>query len=1157
MIRTASQTPVKHSVEGSGGACERIGRLRQIREDLGLERRGREHFALFAVVALAVFLAGSLSAKAQTVSDPQTDIQAFGPFNQANPAGNTNGPSTFTATANSSTVASPIVVLDSANAQSLADAVAAVRGILGVPNSPVLVNQSTNNAVSNAVLSVTNSNELDFFATATAFSGLVDITNTTITGGTIAISRATADAALDAAVTQSHVNAPLTTGAGPFTQTVTETNTNDQSFFATAVAVGDTTVGDDVRVSSTGPVNTAVDGVSAQSLAVATAHIDSAVTQSNSNLLTSVGATGVNNDVIQTQTVSQTNGNDEDMFATSVAVAGDVGVSRDGNTTAGANGINAVSSAIAPSTTIRSRVTQSNTNSLNGTASGGSANPLSPTASDVTQTQTVTQNNDNDQLLAATSVAVGGDVTVSSTGDTDAGLNGINATSSALVLNNTVDSAVTQSNTNSATGQTTGANLFGGNVTQTQTVTQSNDNDQLLASTSVAVAGDVTVTNEGDTDAGDNPGDNGINAVSQALASASIANAVTQSNTNTASANTSGGSLNSGNITQTQTAPQNNDNDQLLAATSVAVGGDVTVSNLGDTDAGGNGINAGSGAIASAAIGSVTAPATITQTNTNSATGPGAPGAATTTGPLAPISQSQSKTQSNDNDQLLAATSVAIAGDVTVSNDGPTQAVGNGINAESAASAGASINSAVAQTNSNSASGTTSGAVSLLTQTQSPSQTNDNAQLLAATSVADGGDITVYSGGGDTYAGGNGINATSGAIASATINNVVAQTNSNSANGTTSGAGSLLTQTQITPPQTNVNTQVLAATSISEGGDVTVDSEGYAYAGLEGINAASEAISSASIGTALTQTNANSATGTTNGAAALLTQSQIPVQTNVNTQIFAATSVVESGDVTVDSDADTDAGGNGINAASNAVGSATISSAVTQSNSNSATGTTIGAAAVLTQIQIPVQTNVNTQVFAATSVVESGDVAVYHEGDTDAGGNGINAASNAVGSATINSALTQGNSNSATGTTSGAGALLTQTQIFPPQTNVNTQIFAATSVVESGDVTVYSGSDTDAGGDGINAASNAVGSSTINSAVTQTNSNSATGTKTGTGALAQTQTPLQTNVNTQIFAATSAVESGDVTVDSEGETYAGGDGITAASNAVGSATLNS
>ena len=104
---------------------------------------------------------------------------------------------------------------------------------------------------------------------------------------------------------------------------------------------------------------------------------------------------------------------------------------------------------------------------------------------------------------------------------------------------------------------------------------QTNENETVYVDTSVAVADDVSVTNNGPIDAGNN----GINAVSKATADASIVGSVSQANdtqivsrttAGPADTNTPPNQINGNNspITQTQTVyAQTNENEQISVAT--------------------------------------------------------------------------------------------------------------------------------------------------------------------------------------------------------------------------------------------------------------------------------------------------------------------------------------------------------------------------------------------------------------------------------------------------------------------------------------------------------------------------------------------------------------------------------------------------------------
>jgi hypothetical protein len=204
----------------------------------------------------------------------------------------------------------------------------------------------------------------------------------------------------------------------------------EEDLEATAVAISGV-----VNISSSGPVNTPSDGITATSVASATTAINSTISQQNENTLAQ--ATLV--ELVQSQTVTQRNEVEQDIDATTIAVAGDVIVNRDGDTTAGGNGVNATSTATANSDITKS-TSQSNENSASASTTGDGAPVIQGGVSltisvagvpvideDLLGGQTVDQTNVNLQSAVAVSIAAAGDVTVNSTGNTTADLNGVNA----------------------------------------------------------------------------------------------------------------------------------------------------------------------------------------------------------------------------------------------------------------------------------------------------------------------------------------------------------------------------------------------------------------------------------------------------------------------------------------------------------------------------------------------------------------------------------------------------------------------------------------------------------------------------------------------------------------------------------------------------------
>ena len=643
----------------------------------------RRYALLTAASVLALSAVGPLEATAQTVSDIVATAIAVA---IAQPGPSSNAAALAIAVANTTdTTDSPLVVFDSADAQSIAQSSVAIA---------VTVSQTTNGTSAGAIAQ-SNQIAFDLDVDSTASSGLVDITNTLIGSGTIALSQASSSIAVAYGFTQTNTNAGVSNVA--LTNQIVEQDNENRAvvdFDATATSGV-------VNVMSTGDVNEpTLDGINAASIAtVLSATISSDVTQRNQNSLTG-STTGNNQPLTQNQSVDQDNLNLELLTTESEAEFGPVTVSRDGSTATAGIGV-AANSAANASSEIDSNVNQSNENSASASTTGnGSFIAQAPVDVSLSGTASVTfigrpfitvpfagslsfpggqdveQENTNGQIIAALSDADLGDVSVSSEGDTTAGINGVNALSTANAIAK-VDSSVTQSNKNSLTASTQGGlgtlnlpvTINPGNnphfniniplpvpafIAQAQDVDQTNLNGQILIAASEAEFGDVHVSREGDTDAGLN----GINAASAAVASAEVDSSVSQSNENSASATTAGdgafiaqgpvdlsvpfslsiglgsgfaaslsGSLDTS-FDGGQDVDQVNVNAQLIAAASSAVAGDVSVSSDGYMSAGGIGINAVSAATAGAAVDN-----SVTQSNTNSLT-------ASTQGDLGLIDQS-------------------------------------------------------------------------------------------------------------------------------------------------------------------------------------------------------------------------------------------------------------------------------------------------------------------------------------------------------------------------------------------------------------------------------------------------------------------------------------------------------------------------------------
>ena len=1145
----------------------------------------RRYALLTAASVLALSAVGPLEATAQTVSEIAASAN-IGTITQTGPSPNVglNGFAIFLST---DTTDTPLVVFESADARSIAQSTITLDIDVSQTN--------TDTAVGALNQQNTYTTNTDFDAIAS--SGLVDITNTAITGSTFALSQATSAISADIDIDQANSNAGVSNAANTAQATNQQNSSTANADYDAVASSGP------VNVSSSGDINEpTLAGVSAASVATATAEIAVDLTQSNSNSLTG-STSGANQPLTQSQATTQANLNTESLSLNSAAQSGSVAVLRDGSTVAALDGI-AASSVATASAAIESAVSQSNSNSLSATTTGGGSSPI-------TQTQSANQSNGNSEALSAASAAQSGNVSATNSGDIDAGGAGINAAAAAS-SSAQIASTLNQSNSNSASATTTN-----GAVTQTQSPIQNNGNKQNMSAASAAQSGAVAVASDGDITAVDE----GINAATAASSDAGIASAVNQGNSNSGSASAGAGAT-ARSATQTQSPIQNNSNGQGLAASSAAQSGVVAVS----SDAySGAGINAASAASSNAGI-----TAAVSQGNTNS-------GSASTTNGNA--TQTQSPVQTNSNSLSAAAASAAQSGDVAVTSEGDT---GDGINASTAASSTAGITGTVSQGNSNSGSTSTAGNNRTATQTQSPIQTNQNSESLAAASAAQSGDVAVtseaYSGAdinaasaassnagitstvsqGNSNSGsvstangdavqtqspsqtsgnsqsldaasaaqsgdvavasegdvGANINAASAASSNAGITSTVSQGNSNSGSASAAGNGRPATQNQ-TQRQTNSNGQEIEASSQAQSGDIAVAADGDAGAG---INAATAASSNAGITSTVSQGNSNSGSATTSGNSSAVAQTQSPIQTNSNGQELEASSAAQSGDVAVSSETYS---GAGINAATAASSNAGITSTVSQGNSNSGNASTAGTTSPIVQIQTPIQTNTNEQEIFVASQAQSGDVAVVKDGD-DAG---ISAATAASSNAGITSTVSQGNSNSGSASSTGNGSPITQNQLAT-QTNVNEQELISISGAQSGGVSVAVEGDIDSSGAGINAASTASANSGTTSTVSQGNSNSGSATTAGDGSfIAQApvglslagnvtigqfvipfagslsfpggQAALQQNVNEQLIVNLAEASSGDIFVSDEGYTTAVGNGIDAVSSASAGSAVTS
>ena len=224
---------------------------------------------------------------------------------------------------------------------------------------------------------------------------------------------------------------------------------------------------------------------------------------------------------VQNQNAQQSNFNNQEGFALATSKSGNVTVVQKGNVSADEDGINAELTAVAVAA-VKQSVEQSNDSNQSGTIT------LRPGATGATlvQNQNVNQENFSRQSGKAIAVALADDVKVWSEGNINVGANGINAESTAIAIA-AVEQSTTQSNEVSQDGTINRANENqNATLVQNQNTNQRNESDQSGKAIAVAVADEVEVDQFGNVKAGED----GIRAISAAVAVAKVEQTATQTN---------------------------------------------------------------------------------------------------------------------------------------------------------------------------------------------------------------------------------------------------------------------------------------------------------------------------------------------------------------------------------------------------------------------------------------------------------------------------------------------------------------------------------------------------------------------------------------------------------------------------------------------------
>ena len=440
----------------------------------------------------------------------------------------------------------------------------------------------------------------------------------------------------------------------------------------------------------------------------------------------------------------------------------------------------------------------------------------------------------------------------------------------------------------------------------------------------------------------------------------------------------------------------------------------------------------------------------------------------------------------------------------------------DGINGQSLATAIVAVDVEVSQSNSNDLSQSDPDE---LDQDQEVEQENEN-ELDAFVDNAAFADTVSVDNAANIAADGNGVNALSQGVANVTVDNSVVQTNFNRLIGS---APEELDQDQDVD-QDNVNDTDIEVLNQASAADVSVSNIGTTIAGLNGVNAASDADAETTIIDTVSQTNSNELVGTSSD----LDQDQDVEQENENDQDAVAETTATSGHVGVFESGTLIAGGDGIDASSKADADTEIDQTATQSNSNTSTATLsldaedaeeageFEAEAELEQEQEVDQSNDSEQeadASASASYVGDGDaVSVFQSGILNALGDGIDASSEAEAEADIDQTATQSNDNRQSVTFAPNPFTLNNTPPNNPelevdvdvdqdqedidQTNDADQHAEASAEAYSGNVSVTQDifSSITAVGTGIEAESSADATADIDQTITQTNTNTQTAT---------------------------------------------------------------
>ena len=510
---------------------------------------------------------------------------------------------------------------------------------------------------------------------------------------------------------------------------IDQSNESEQEGWAVAEAYSE-----HVDVESDSTIDAGLDGIAAESKALAFADLDQTVDQENDNSQTATGSEIGDDEEQGQEYISQENINAEwnelteewepgqEGYAYATAESSYVEVSQSGALTAnGGTGIDAESTAIAKAK-LEQSADQDNSNSQLAILEAGE--PGDEIEADQEQEE-IEQENVSVQYGEAIAEATSDDVDVYQFGGLTAFEDGINAELTAVAIAK-LEQDADQSNINSQTVIAV-PGVAVDDVDQEQDIEQSNLNDQEGIAEAYATSGEVFVKTVNDPSEED-----AVDATSEAVAVAEVDQEAYQENINSQL------SVAAGELEQEADVDQENESEQEGFALAVAEADDVEVVQDGGTlYAGQDGIDADSSAKAVATVDQ-----DVTQSNQ-------------TTHDLFDETYIEQENEAEQDGLALAA---AASGAVTIDQVGNLDVGGDGINAHSSAEAEATVEQEIYQEN-------------LVNGVDNLYGDNDAYQSAAAAAIALANEVSISTDG-KIFAGDDGVVGISSASADAEISQI-------------------------------------------------------------------------------------------------------------------------------------------------------------------------------------------------------------------------------------------------------------------------------------------------------------------------------------------------------------------------------------------------